>query len=161
LPIPESDVIRGLSAGAQDYIANPFRPNELLARLRAQLRAFEDSQDAILTIGQYFFRPAMKLLQDPTANRCIRLTSTESDVLKFLCRSKGRPVKRQTLLQEVWGYNEAIATHTLETHIYRLRKKISGDPAKSVLLVSDRRGYRLDAGPSRLTDHAPVRDVAA
>ena len=61
----ETDVVRGLDSGANDYIAKPFRLNELLARLRAQLRIFENSEDAVFTIGPYTFRPSAKLLQDP------------------------------------------------------------------------------------------------
>jgi len=84
----ESDILRGLDAGANDYIGKPFRSKELLARLRAQLRAFENSQEAILMIGQFIFRPAMKLLHSQTNNRRISLTSKETDLLRFLYRSE-------------------------------------------------------------------------
>jgi len=140
----ESDVVRGLDAGANDYIAKPFRIAELLARLRAQLRIFENSEDAVFTIGPYTFRPAAKLLQEPARNRRIRLTEKEAAILKFLYRAGGKPVARQVLLNEVWGYNAAVTTHTLETHIYRLRQKIEPDPANARLLVTEGGGYRLD-----------------
>jgi DNA-binding response OmpR family regulator len=140
----ESDVIRGLDAGANDYIAKPFRLGELLARLRAQLRIFENSEDAVFTIGPYTFRPSAKLLQDPQKNRRIRLTEKEAAILKFLYRAGDRAVARQVLLNEVWGYNAAVTTHTLETHIYRLRQKIEPDPANARLLVTEGGGYRLD-----------------
>jgi DNA-binding response OmpR family regulator len=149
----ESDVLRGLDAGANDYIAKPFRSEELLARLRAQLRVFESSQDAILTIGPYIFRPAMKLLHDQRNNRRIRLTSKEADLLKFLCRSEGHPVKADVLLHEVWGYSRNAETHTLGTHIYRLRQKMECDPAHPVLLISVGKGYRLEAGQRPLGLH--------
>jgi DNA-binding response OmpR family regulator len=140
----ESDVVRGLDAGANDYIAKPFRIAELLARLRAQLRIFENSEDAVFTIGPYTFRPAAKLLQEPARNRRIRLTEKEAAILKFLYRAGGKPVARQVLLNEVWGYNAAVTTHTLETHIYRLRQKIEPDPSNARLLVTEGGGYRLD-----------------
>jgi DNA-binding response OmpR family regulator len=140
----ESDVVRGLDAGANDYIAKPFRLAELLARLRAQLRIFENSEDAVFTIGPYTFRPAAKLLQDPVKNRRVRLTEKEASILKFLYRAGSRPVARQVLLNEVWGYNSAVTTHTLETHIYRLRQKIEPDPSNARLLITEGGGYRLD-----------------
>jgi DNA-binding response OmpR family regulator len=140
----ESDVVRGLDSGANDYIAKPFRLAELLARLRAQLRLFENSEDAVFTIGPYTFRPSAKLLQEPARNRRIRLTEKEAAILKFLYRAGTKPVARQVLLNEVWGYNAAVTTHTLETHIYRLRQKIEPDPSNARLLVTEGGGYRLD-----------------
>ena len=141
----EQDVVRGLDAGANDYIAKPFRLNELLARVRAQLRVFDNSEDAVFTIGPYMFRPAAKLLLEPAKNRKIRLTDKESNILKFLYRAAGKPVPRQVLLNEVWGYNSAVTTHTLETHIYRLRQKIEADPARTRMLLTMAGGYSLDA----------------
>ena len=140
----EADVVRGLESGANDYIAKPFRLNELLARLRAQLRIFENSEDAVFSIGPYTFRPSAKLLQEPQRNRRIRLTEKEAAILKFLYRAGTKSVARQILLNEVWGYNAAVTTHTLETHIYRLRQKIEPDPANARLLVTEGGGYRLD-----------------
>jgi DNA-binding response OmpR family regulator len=142
----EQDVVRGLDAGANDYIAKPFRLNELLARVRAQLRVFDNTEDAVFTIGQYMFRPSARLLLEPARNRRVRLTDKESNILKFLYRAGGRPVPRQVLLNEVWGYNSAVDTHTLETHVYRLRQKIEAEPARPRLLLTEPGGYyRLDA----------------
>ena len=141
----EEDIIRGLEAGANDYMAKPFRTNELLARLRAHLRIFESSEDAAFPVGPYIFHPAKKLLQDSITKRRIWLTEKEVAILKYLYRLDARSVSRQKLLHEVWGYNPAATTHTLETHIYRLRMKIEGNPAKPLLLVTDSQGYRLDA----------------
>lgn len=142
----ERDVVRGLDAGANDYVAKPFRASELLARLRAQLRIFERSEQAVFPVGPYTFQPAKKLLQDTVKNRRIRLTDKETAVLKFLYRSD-IAVDRQILMQEVWGYNAAVKTHTLETHIYRLRQKIEPDPANPSLLVTEGGGYRLRPEP--------------
>ena len=141
----ENDIVRGLDSGANDYIAKPFRLNELLARLRAQLRSFEQSEDAVFTIGPYTFRPAAKQLLEPIKNKRIRLTDKETAILKYLYRAEGKPVARQVLLNEVWGYNAAVTTHTLETHVYRLRQKIEPDPSVSCLLLTEGGGYRLNA----------------
>ena len=116
----------------------------LLARVRAQLRVFDNSEDAVFAIGPYVFRPSAKLLLEPARGRKIRLTDKESNILKFLYRAAGKPVPRQVLLNEVWGYNAAVTTHTLETHIYRLRQKIEPDPSNARLLLTAGGGYRLD-----------------
>jgi DNA-binding response OmpR family regulator len=141
----ERDVVRGLDAGANDYVAKPFRIDELLARVRAQLRVFDHSEDAVFAIGPYLFRPAAKLLLEPARNRKVRLTDKESNILKYLYRAGGRPVPRQVLLNEVWGYSNSVTTHTLETHIYRLRQKIEADPSRTRLLLTVAGGYGLDA----------------
>jgi DNA-binding response OmpR family regulator len=140
----ETDVVRGLDSGANDYISKPFRLAELLARLRAQMRSFESSEDAVFAIGPYMFRPASKQLQDPARGRRIRLTEKEAAILKFLYRAGSQAIARQVLLNEVWGYNASVTTHTLETHIYRLRQKIEPDPANARLLITEGGGYRLD-----------------
>ena len=141
----EGDVVRGLDAGANDYLAKPFRLPELLARVRAQLRTFDNSESAVFLIGPYVFRPSVRLLQEPTRNRKVRLTDKECAILKFLYRAGGKRVPRQTLLHEVWGYNSSVSTHTLETHIYRLRQKVEADPSQPRLLMTETGGYRLDA----------------
>jgi DNA-binding response OmpR family regulator len=145
----EQDIVRGLDSGANDYIAKPFRVSELMARLRAQLRVFDNSEDAVFSVGPYTFRPSAKLLLDAARNRKIRLTEKEAAILKYLYRAGGRPVGRQILLNEVWGYNSAVTTHTLETHIYRLRQKIEPDPTNARLLVTEGGGYRLDPAAGR------------
>ncbi|MEQ9350106.1 MAG: response regulator transcription factor, partial [Alphaproteobacteria bacterium] len=138
----DSDTILGLESGANDYVAKPFRLNVLLARMRAQLRQHEQSEDAVFTIGPYSFRPAQKLLLDEANNKKIRLTEKETQILRYLYRA-GKVVGRDTLLGEVWGYNAAVTTHTLETHVYRLRQKIEADPSNAALLVTEPGGYKL------------------
>ncbi len=139
----DADTILGLDAGANDYITKPFRLDVLLARLRAQLRQHEASEDAVFTIGPYTFRPSAKLLTDESGKRKIRLTEKETAILKFLYRAGARSIGRDTLLNEVWGYNAGVTTHTLETHVYRLRQKIERNPAKAEILITDGGGYRL------------------
>jgi DNA-binding response OmpR family regulator len=139
----EQDVVRGLDAGANDYVAKPFRMPELLARVRAQLRIFDNSDDATFAIGHYSFRPGTRTLTEPGRNRRIRLTDKECAILRFLHRAGGKVVSRQVMLNEVWGYNSAVTTHTLETHVYRLRQKIEPDPGRPSLLLTEGGGYRL------------------
>ncbi|HEX7726306.1 MAG TPA: response regulator transcription factor [Rhizomicrobium sp.] len=139
----DADTIEGLESGANDYITKPFRFAVLMARIHAHLRNHEQSEEAVYRIGPYTFRPSAKLLIDPTEKK-IRLTEKETNILKFLYRS-GDTVARETLLHEVWGYNPAVTTHTLETHIYRLRQKIENNPGQAQILVTESGGYRLVA----------------
>jgi DNA-binding response OmpR family regulator len=140
----DSDTILGLDSGANDYIAKPFKLPVLLARIRAQLRQHEQSEDAVFGIGPYTFKPAAKLLLDE-AEKKIRLTEKETNILKYLYRANSNVVARDVLLHEVWGYNAGVTTHTLETHIYRLRQKIEPDPSNARILVTEPGGYRLVA----------------
>lgn len=138
----DSDTILGLEAGANDYVVKPFRFGVLLARIRAHLRQHEQSEDAVFKIGPYTFKPAAKLLIDREEKR-IRLTEKETAILKFLFRAGQKVVSRDVLLHEVWGYNAGVTTHTLETHIYRLRQKIERDPSSAELLITEAGGYKL------------------
>lgn len=139
----DADMIEGLESGANDYIAKPFRFAVLMARIHAHLRSHEQSDDAVYRVGPYTFRPSAKVLLDPGGKK-IRLTEKETNILKYLYRS-GDTVARETLLHEVWGYNPAVTTHTLETHIYRLRQKIERNPGQAQILVTESGGYRLVA----------------
>ncbi len=135
-------VVSALDAGANDVVVKPLRFAVLLARIRAQIRAYESSDDSICVIGPYQFHAAGRCLMkgdDPV----IRLTDKETAILKFLFRASGAVVARESLLTNVWGYNTAVSTHTLETHVYRLRRKIEADPADARILVTDDGGYRL------------------
>jgi DNA-binding response OmpR family regulator len=138
----DADMILGLDAGANDYVTKPFKFAVLLARIRAQLRQHEQSEDAVFAIGQYTFKPASKMLLDEKGSK-IRLTEKETSILKYLYRAGEKVVTRDVLLHEVWGYNAGVTTHTLETHIYRLRQKIEKDPSNAELLVTEMGGYKL------------------
>ena len=138
----DESVIQGLESGANDYVTKPFRFAVLAARIRAQLRSHEQSEDAVFRVGPYEFRPAAKLLIDERGKK-IRLTEKETNILKYLYRAGPQAVSREELLAEVWGYNAGVTTHTLETHIYRLRQKIEPDPGAARLLVTEAGGYRL------------------
>jgi len=138
----DADEILGLESGANDYVTKPFRFSVLLARVRALLRQHDQSEDVVFTIGQYNFQPATKTLETEDGSK-VRLTDKETSILKFLYRQGSKTVSRDVLLQEVWGYNNRVTTHTLETHIYRLRQKIERDPSNARLLVTEEGGYRL------------------
>ncbi len=128
-------------ASASDSIAKPFRLSVLLQKLQALIHHHAADEEG-LRIGPYLFHPSAKLLEQD--GRKIRLTEKETNILKFL-HASANTVPRETLLHEVWGYGPAVATHTLETHIYRLRKKIELDPGKAQILLTEEGGYRLSA----------------
>ena len=138
----DADTIMGLDAGANDYVTKPFKFPVLLARIRAQLRQHEQSEEAIFQLGPYTFKPSAKLLITEDDKK-IRLTEKETNILKFLYRAAAGVVPRDTLLHEVWSYNAGVTTHTLETHIYRLRQKIEPDPSNARILLTESGGYRI------------------
>jgi DNA-binding response OmpR family regulator len=139
----DADTVLGLEAGANDYVIKPFKFAVLLARIRAHLRQYEASEDAVFQVGPYSFHPGSKLLVTEKGSK-LKLTEKETAILRYLYRAGRKSVPREVLLQEVWGYNSAVTTHTLETHVYRLRQKIEPDPANSRLLMTDPGGYRLE-----------------
>lgn len=138
----DSDTILGLEAGANDYVVKPFRFAVLLARIRAQLRQHEQSEDAVFTVGPYQFKPSQKILTTDDGRK-IRLTEKEAAIIRFLYRVEKNVVTRDVLLEEVWGYNSGVTTHTLETHVYRLRQKIERDPSHAEILVTENGGYKI------------------
>lgn len=139
----EADTILGLDAGANDYVTKPFKFGILLARVRAHLRQHLISEDASYPIGHYMFKPGEKILTDIETEEKIRLTEKETAILKFLKRADGKMITREKLLNEVWGYNSNVTTHTLETHIYRLRQKIEHDPSKTKIILTESGGYSM------------------
>lgn len=139
----DGDTILGLDAGANDYITKPFKFPVLLARIRAQLRQHEKSEDATFPIGPYIFKPSLKVLEDRASGDKLRLTEKETAMLKYLYRAKGERVGREELLAKVWGYNSGVTTHTLETHVYRLRQKIEPIKGTTTIILTAADGYRL------------------
>lgn len=139
----DADTILGLESGANDYVTKPFKFAVLLARIRSHLRQHEQSEDAVFSIGPYSFRPSAKLMLQNETNQKVRLTEKETSILKYLYRAGQKVVGRDVLLNEVWGYNAGVTTHTLETHIYRLRQKIEADPSNAAILVTEPGGYKL------------------
>lgn len=138
------DAIAGLDSGATDYLTKPARLSVLMARVRAHLRQVENSAEVVYTVGPYQFQPGTKTLVETSTGKRIRLTEKESAMMRYLLRQRGQPVSKETLLHEVWGYNASISTHTLETHVYRLRRKIEPDPDTTSILITEGAGYRLN-----------------
>jgi DNA-binding response OmpR family regulator len=153
-PVDEVEVVRALDAGTIDYIAKPLRLREFQARLRAHIRQHQTSDCAVLKIGPYRFQTGERWLHEPAANRFIRLTSKEARLLRYLCRAAGEVVPQGTLLRDVWGYDVDIRTHTLETHIYRLRQKMERDPTKPLIILTDNGGYSLGSFRTGVPDTA-------
>lgn len=141
--VSDADTVLGLDAGANDYVTKPFNITVLLARIRAHFRQYEQSEDATFDIGPYQFRPSGKILEEKATGKKVRLTEKETSILKYLYRAGGNAVGREELLAEVWGYNSGVTTHTLETHVYRLRQKIENEPGTARLLVTEPGGYSL------------------
>ncbi len=139
----DADTILGLDSGANDYVTKPFNFSILMARVRAHLRMYEQSEDAVLTVGPYRFRPAQKILEFDDKSK-IRLTEKEANILKYLYRAEEKSVTREELLNDVWGYNAGVTTHTLETHIYRLRQKIEVKNSAKRIIITEQGGYRLN-----------------
>jgi len=127
---------------ADEYIIKPFRYSVLLKSIETQLYKFKKSENTQYDIGNYVFKPNSKILES-NENGSIRLTEKENNILKFLYKNLGNVIRRETLLHEVWGYNSKVTTHTLETHIYRLRQKIEDDPSNACFLITEPGGYKL------------------
>jgi len=139
------DVVVGLEAGADDYIVKPFKPKELVARIRARVRRHEDSSTAHLAIGD--------LIIDVNAHTVTRaglplaLTPLEFDLLVCLAKKPGQVFTREVLLQEVWGYRHAADTRLVNVHVQRLRAKIEDDPDQPEVVLTVR-GVGYKAGPA-------------
>ncbi len=139
----EADTILGLHAGANDYVTKPFHLGVLLARLGAHMRRHEQSEDAVFAIGPYSFQPSAKLLVEAETEKKVKLTEKEAAILKYLFRAGSKSVPREVLYRDIFGYSSGVTTHTLETHVYRLRQKIEEDPSKAAILLTEPGGYRL------------------
>ena len=139
----DADIILGLDSGANDYLAKPFRLGVLLARIRAQIRQHETNEDAAFIVGPYSFRPGARLMTHNETQKQISLSDKECAILKHLYRASDTVVGCEALYGEIWGHALPLATHTLQTHIYRLRQKIEPEPGKPRILISEAGGYRV------------------
>ena len=138
----EDTIASCLEAGANDYVIKPVRIVELIALIRSQLfqpRSFDDMQ---FEIGNLNFAPADKMLCDIGTDSVQTLTEKETTILKFLYQAFPSDISKAQILAEVWGFQNTVSTHTLETHIYRLRQKISLLTDKQLVLTTEN-GYRL------------------
>jgi DNA-binding response OmpR family regulator len=131
-----------VETATQGDVAKPFRLAVLLARIRTQLRQYEASADAVFSFGLCTFRASSKQIINSEDYK-IRLTDKEN--ARHLYRAGWRPVLKEVPLQEVWGYNSAVSTHTLEMHIYRLRRKAEEYASNPSVLITEGGGYKLIA----------------
>ena len=139
----EDVAIAALDAGANDYVLKPFKINVLVAKIRSNIRQFEQSEFAILRFGRFSFKPGDKILLNNSSKEEVRLTDKETAIIKLLYLSGGEVVTRATLLEEVWGYNTTLTTHTLETHIYRIRQKVGNATSGQDFIATESEGYRM------------------
>lgn len=133
----------GPQSGANAILAKPLRFAGLLSLMRAQLTPAASGRQDSYPIGPYRFWPAARRLQHQQTGAALRLTEKEAAMLRYLHQAGAAGAGREQLLAEVWGYKAAISTHTLETHIYRLRRKIETDPAMARIVLTTPGGYRL------------------
>ncbi|MEK9663729.1 MAG: MtrAB system response regulator MtrA [Candidatus Nanopelagicales bacterium] len=138
------DVVLGLESGADDYIVKPFKPKELVARLRARIRRTEEPGSGTLTIGDVTIDIAGHSVRRDDA--IIALTPLEFDLLVCLARRPGQVFSREALLQEVWGYRHAADTRLVNVHVQRLRAKVEHDPEHPTIVLTIR-GVGYKAGP--------------
>lgn len=128
----------------EDVLLKPVRPGAVIDRARALLaRSRHRAQARVLKIGAYMLDPVLNVLEGPEGHAPIRLTDKEKEILEILHGRAGAAISREELLAGVWGYSPDIETHTLETHIYRLRQKIEADPSRPALLLTEGNGYLL------------------
>jgi len=143
----EEDIIRGLEAGANDYVAKPMRMGELLARIKSHLKQHRASDNVRFQLGSLSFVPATKILQHDQSDQKQLLTEKEAVILKFLIRAAPEIVTKDTLLKDIWGFRDGVSTHTVETHIYRLRQKIARITSDQIIRTTGK-GYCLAEGLS-------------
>jgi len=135
------DVVVGLESGADDYVVKPFKPKELVARIRARIRRFDEPTQETLTIGDLAIDVAGHSVT--RAGQSISLTPLEFDLLVCLARKPWQVFTREVLLEQVWGYRHAADTRLVNVHVQRLRSKVEHDPESPEIVVTVRGvGYK-------------------
>ncbi len=142
------DVVVGLESGADDYVVKPFKPKELVARLRARLRTHEESAPEAIEIGDLVIDVAGHTVK--RADQNLSLTPLEFDLLVCLARKPWQVFTREVLLEHVWGYRHAADTRLVNVHVQRLRSKVEVDPENPQIILTVRGvGYRAGEASSR------------
>ena len=140
-----ADVVTGLEPGADDYVPKPFKPRELVARVRARLRGREDAGEERIALADLEIDVPGHAVR--RGDRLIALTPLEFDLLATLARTPSKVFSREELLEQVWGYRHAADTRLVNVHVQRLRSKIERDPEKPEIVVTVRGvGYRAGTG---------------
>ncbi len=135
------DIVVGLESGADDYVVKPFKPKELVARLRARLRTFEESAPEAITIGDLVIDVSGHTVKRDTEN--LSLTPLEFDLLVCLAKKPWQVFTREVLLEQVWGYRHAADTRLVNVHVQRLRSKVEIDPENPQIVLTVRGvGYK-------------------
>ena len=143
--VPKNYHFEGALPKLDDYneiLSKPIKVSDLLASISRNV-TLKKHDDQDLKIANYFFRPDEKILIDIETKDRTRLTEKETDILRRLHQADQNELSRRELLRDIWGYKEGIYSHTLETHIYRLRKKIEKNPSDAMILITTESGYRL------------------
>lgn len=124
-------------------VSKPLSLDGFLNKLRSSINLLESSADGYLYFNQYELHPVNKEILNTRNNEIIKLTEREVSIIKYLYKARDKIVSKNELLQEVWGYSPDVTTHTIETHIYRLRQKVEHDNLDAQLILTDEGGYRL------------------
>ena len=125
-----------------EQINLPVKASFLVQRIKAQIRNFQSRSDQFLSVGSYKLYPASRILLSAHGDE-VKLTDKEVEILRYLHRARGAIISREELLTNIWGYHESVTTHTIETHIYRLRQKIEINNDEAAILITESGGYRL------------------
>jgi DNA-binding response OmpR family regulator len=139
------DRVRGLEAGADDYLPKPFAFEELLARIRSVLRRRSASSEEIIRVGALEIDTQRRQVR--RGARTIDLTAREFDLLKMLAENAGRPVRRETIMQRIWGYDFEGETDPVKVYINYLRRKLNAEGEEDMIRALRGFGYVLKEGP--------------
>ena len=125
------------------FVFKPLRLSHLLNQIKSGINVFENSADGFLHFGEYELHPVDKDILNTVTGKTAKLTEREVSIIQYLYKSRGKAVPKNELLQNVWEYSGDVTTHTIETHIYRLRKKVEQETAGAQIVSAEEGGYRL------------------